>query len=103
MSDDAILNILHSLKYDLATAMDSKKPTEPAIEEAAQQIRQYIDKEIIGADEPKQRTAKTEVFSAHPEVNIEATYMYHQTNDILAIERNKMRATQRFKLREPME
>jgi DNA topoisomerase IB len=88
MSDDAIENILKKAfndYYDYITEKDIIKAAheyseKTAFKEAAQQLRQYIDKEIIGEDEP---------FSMHGGQSWEF--------------KNQLRAEQRYKLREPME
>jgi hypothetical protein len=91
MSDDAIKKVfdkfeqtlfLADAKYQdkVITALERQREINLARAEAAQQIRQYIDKEIIGEDEP---------FSMHGGQSWEF--------------KNQVRAEQRKKLREPME
>jgi hypothetical protein len=82
MSDDAILKIMEYVVLGEGAIELSPTVKKRALE-AAQQIRQFIDKEIIGSSEL--------AIEDRP----------GQTNDNMA--RNGLRNEQRKKLREPME
>jgi hypothetical protein len=92
MSDDAIESILNELAvniriYEFKMSTNAQaEPLDKIIKEAAHQIRQYIEAEIIGKNEID-------------ETGINATTQWG-----LRIEnRNHLRAEQLEKLREPME
>jgi hypothetical protein len=91
MSDDAIEKIFKKAQFAhfirTVADLDGNPTTWDNYKAAAQQIRQYIETEIIGEDE----IIPDKYIGLSPEETINA------------LTRDEFRATQRAKLREPME